>query len=67
MIKRRNRIKQTMPLNERLGLWAQDVRDQAAKLPPGAEKDELTGKARQAETAARLENWLGSVGLQPPK
>jgi hypothetical protein len=31
------------------------VRERAASLPPGAERDELTKKVRQAENALRLE------------
>ena len=44
----------------------QDVRDQAAKLPPGPEREALIKKARQADTAAHLDDWANSPGLQPP-
>ena len=40
---------------------------QAAKLAPGPEKDELLKKIGQLETAARINDWLTSPGLQPPK
>ena len=40
---------------------------QAAKLAPGPEKDELLKKIGQLETAARINGWLNSRGLQPPK
>ena len=66
MIKRR-RFDQSTPLHERLDVWAQDVRDQATKLPPGPERDELLRKARQADTAAHLDDWANSPGLQPPR
>jgi hypothetical protein len=35
--------------------------------PPGKEREELLRKARQAETASRIDEWLSSPGLQPPK
>lgn len=66
MIKRR-RFDQSTPLHERLDVWAQDVRDQATKLPLGPERDELLRKARQADTAAHLDDWANSPGLQPPR
>jgi hypothetical protein len=34
--------------------------DQAAKLPPGAERDDLLKGARQAETALKIEEWANS-------
>jgi hypothetical protein len=46
---------------------AQRLREQAKALPPGIERDELIRKARQAETASHLNEWLTSPGLQPPK
>jgi DNA-binding transcriptional regulator YbjK len=38
-----------------------------AELHPGAEADALRKKLRQLDTAANLNNWLSSPGLQPPK
>jgi len=52
---------------ERLAEVAQRLREQAKALPPGIERDELIRKARQAETASHLNEWLTSPGLQPPK
>jgi hypothetical protein len=46
---------------------AERWRAEAEKLPPGTERRDLEKKARQAETAARIEEWLKSPGLQPPK
>jgi hypothetical protein len=66
MSKRRH-FKQTEPLKDRLVSFAKDVREQAAKLPPGAEKDDLLRRASQADTAAHLDDWVNSAGLQPPK
>lgn len=65
MLKRR-RAKQTQSLQNRLATWAEEVREQAAKLPPGPERDILLKKLRQADTASHLEDWANSPGLQPP-
>lgn len=43
------------------------LREQARQLPPGPERQELERKAQQADTAAHIEGWLQSPGLQPPK
>jgi hypothetical protein len=61
------RFKQTVPLNERLTVWAKEVMAKALALPPGPERDELLKKAREAEIAAHLNDWAHSPGLQPPK
>jgi hypothetical protein len=63
----RRRFKQKLPLQERLTLFAEAVRKQASILQPGAEKDQLLFKARQADSAAHLDEWVNSPGLQPPK
>jgi hypothetical protein len=64
---RRRRFKQTASLQARLSAFARDVREQAARLPPGIEREDMLRKARQAHTAAHLDNWANSIGLQPPK
>lgn len=63
----RRRFKQTEPLQERLRIFAEEARAQALGMRPGAERDELMLKARQAETASHLDEWATSLGLQPPK
>jgi hypothetical protein len=63
---RRLRFSQTQLLQDRLLTWTEEVREQAAKLPPGPERDALLKKLRQADTAAQMEDWLNSPGLQPP-
>ena len=63
----RRRIKHTMSFDERLADRAKRLRDQAKTLSPGIERDELIRKARQAETASRVNEWLISPGLAPPK
>jgi hypothetical protein len=63
----RRRIRHTVSFEERLTQEAQRLREQAKSIPPGIERDELIRKARQAETASRMNEWLTSPGLQPPK
>jgi hypothetical protein len=62
----RRNMKQTVPLENRLEQMAEHCRQEAAHLPPGAERDELVRKARQAETASHLTEWVLSPGLRPP-
>jgi hypothetical protein len=66
MIERR-RFKHCVSFQDRLATFAQDARDEAAMLPPGIERDDMLLKARQADTAARLDDWAKSHGLQLPK
>jgi hypothetical protein len=54
-------------LQDRIVAWAKQVREQAATLPPGPEREALLTKVRQAETAMHLEDWANSPGLQAPK
>jgi hypothetical protein len=63
----RRRFKQTVSLEERLSQEAKRLREQAKLLPPGAEREALIRKARQAETGSHMSEWLSSPGLQPPK
>jgi hypothetical protein len=63
----RRRFKQTNPLDRRLEEQAKRLRREAEAVPPGVERDRLMRQARQAETAARMSEWLSSPGLQPPK
>jgi hypothetical protein len=39
---------------------------QAARLPPGTQKEAVLKKIRQLETASHMNEWLTSPGLQPP-
>ena len=63
----RRHFKQGTTLQDRIIAWAEEVRAQAAELPPGRDRDELLKKVRQAETAMHLDDWANSPGLQPPK
>ena len=54
-------------IQERLAAFAQETREKALALPAGLEQQELLRKARQADTAVQMDEWLNSPALQPPK
>jgi hypothetical protein len=62
----RRRFKQTEPLEVRLSEEAKRLREEAKLLPPGAAREALLRRARQAETGSHMSQWLSSPGLQPP-
>ena len=62
----RRRFKQTVPLDQRLTGEAQRLRKEAQGTPPGFAREELIRKARQAETAVHMQEWLTSPGLRAP-
>ena len=64
---RRRRFKQQLTLQDRLAAWAKQVEEQASRLSPGPERDALLKKARRADIANHLHDWVKSPGLQPPK
>ena len=66
MFKRR-RFKQQLTLRDRLAAWAEQAQERARALPPGPEREALVRKARQAEVATHLDDWVRSPGLQPPR
>jgi hypothetical protein len=63
MSKQRRRFKQTAPLPQRLAEWAKMIREEAARLPPGRERDALLTKAGRAYTASQFDEWANSPGL----
>lgn len=63
----RRRFKQSDSLEHRLDDEAQRLRQEAMKTSSGDEREQLMRKARQAETAAHISEWLRSPGLQAPK
>ena len=65
MIKRR-RFRNTT-LEELLVGEAQRLRNEAQSIPPGYKRERLGRKARQAETAYHMMDWITSPGMQPPK
>lgn len=62
----RRRATRTDLLETRLAAEAERLREEAKSLPPGAARDEMLRKARQAETGSQMSEWLRSPGLQPP-
>jgi hypothetical protein len=62
----RRRFKETAPLDQRLVEESQRLRQEARGTPPGIEREMLIRRARQAETAAHIQEWLTSPGLQAP-
>jgi hypothetical protein len=63
----RRRFKNVLSFPDRPTQEAERLRAEAEKLPPGTERHDLERKARQAETAAHIDDWLTSPGLQSPK
>jgi hypothetical protein len=63
----RRRFENTLTFPDRLSKEAERLRQEAETKPPGPEQDELLRKARQAETAAHIDEWLASPGLKPPR
>lgn len=64
---RRHRVKQSQSLEERLAEEAKRLRAEADLLPPGAVREAVLRKARQAETGSHMSEWLRSPELQTPK
>jgi hypothetical protein len=54
----RRTVKHTSLLEKRLLQMAQECREKAQKLQPGIERDRMMRKARQAETASHLSEWV---------
>jgi hypothetical protein len=61
------RFTQQTTLQDRISEWVAGVREEAAAMPPGRERDELLKKLRNAETAMHLKDWAESPGLQALK
>jgi hypothetical protein len=63
----RRRLKQSQSLKRRLIEQAKRLREEAKLKGPGVERETLLRKARQAATAAHIDEWLSSPGLKTPK
>jgi hypothetical protein len=66
-VQQRRRVKQTSPLDQRLTDQAQRLRKEAKGTPPGVERERLLRRARQAEAAFHMEQWLASSRVHAPK
>ena len=64
---KRRHFKQTVSLDRRLSDEAQRLRKEAQGTPPGYQREKLIRKARQAETASQMTEWLSSPGLRAPR
>ena len=62
----RRRFTQTQSLEERLADEAKRLHEQAELLPHGVLRDAFERKARLAETASHISDWLRSPGLRVP-
>jgi hypothetical protein len=60
-------FKQAQSLEARPSEEAKRLRAEAKLLPPGAARDQMIRRARQAEIAAHMNEWLNSPGLRPPE
>ena len=62
------RKKHKATFEEQLAEEARGFKEAAERETPGSlARELLLRRARQAETAAHLSEWLSSPGLQPPK
>jgi len=67
MARQRKRVKHTATFEARLAEEATKLKKAAEKQPPGSMARELLlRRARQAETAAHINEWLRSPGLRFP-
>jgi hypothetical protein len=63
----RRRFQQAKSLKQRLVDRVRSLREEVSLLPPGARREGLLRQAREADTAARMDEWLRSPGLEPPE
>jgi hypothetical protein len=54
-------------LEIRISQRAKELEEQAWRMPPGPERDELLRRARRIDVATHINEWLTSPGLRPPK
>ena len=55
------------PFDRRLAQEAHSLTERAETLPQGKERELLSREVRQLETASRINDWMSSPGLQPPR
>ncbi len=67
MQQKRSQVKHAKSFEERLQEEAQRFKEEAERIPPGTARELLLRRARQAETACHVSEWLRSPGLRPPK
>lgn len=62
MVQKRRRVRHEKTFEERLAEEAQRFKEAADKLPPGTARELLLRRARQAGTAAHINEWLTTPG-----
>ncbi len=62
---KRHPFSQTSPLDQRFAQEARNLRKQAEGMPAGVPREDLLRKARQAETASHVLDWLSSPPALP--
>jgi len=62
----RRRFKNVLSFPDRLAYEAGRLREEAEALPPSPERDAPLKKARQADIASHMDEWLSLPGLRPP-
>jgi hypothetical protein len=63
---KRTRVKHEKTFRERLAEEAAQFQQLADQTPPGMQRELYLRRARQAETASLINDWLKSPGLRPP-
>jgi hypothetical protein len=63
----KRRFAHTTTLEERLAQEAARLRQEARGTPPGIERETMIRRARQAETALHVNEWLSLPELRAPK
>lgn len=66
MIIKRPRVQHEKTFQQRLADEAEKFKALAEQTPHGPQRDLYLKRARQAETASHINDWLKSPGLQPP-
>ena len=63
---RRRRFKQSDRLEDHLAAEAIRLHEEANTMEPGAARDDVLRKARQAETGSHMSEWLRSAAFRRP-
>jgi hypothetical protein len=66
MPQQHSRFKRSKTFEDLLVEEAARFKEAAEQLPHGMARELLLRRARQAETAAHMSDWLKSPGLRPP-
>jgi hypothetical protein len=67
MTVRRSRFRHAKSFNERLMEQSVLFKAEAERIPRGTARDLLLRRARLAETASQINEWLSAPGFQSPK